>query len=63
MRKCGLAEQHYLQQNETLMNRIKLIFNQMDKVYQPQRKFLMILLTSLMCLRGKANFSFAYFVS
>jgi len=38
------------------MNRIELIFNQMSKVYKPQRKFLMILLTTLMCFRGKANF-------
>ncbi|MCK5716246.1 MAG: transposase [Thiomargarita sp.] len=35
---------------------IELILTRMSKICQPQRKFVMNLLTTLMCLRGKANF-------
>ncbi len=36
--------------------KIKFILAQMSKVYKPQRQFIIILLTTFMCLRGKANF-------
>ncbi len=38
------------------MNTIEIILAQMSKIYKPQRQFLVILLTTWMCLRGKANF-------
>jgi hypothetical protein len=34
----------------------KIIIAQMSNVYKPQRQFIIILFTTLMCLRGKANF-------
>ncbi len=38
------------------MNRIKLILAQMSNVYKPQRQFFLVLMTTLMCFRGKAHF-------
>jgi hypothetical protein len=36
--------------------KIKFILAQMSNIYKPQRQFIIILLTTMMCLRGKANF-------
>jgi len=40
------------------MNLLETILEQMSSVKKAQRKFLIIVLTSFMCLRGKANFRF-----
>ena len=38
------------------MNLLETILEQMSSVNKAQRKFIVVVLTSLMCLRGKANF-------
>jgi hypothetical protein len=37
-------------------NQIEFIIAQMSNVYKPQRQFFLVLMTTLMCFRGKANF-------